>query len=80
MADDGQVIGHIVVMRLILYSSGVNGAYVGAGAMSLAVLSEAIATRLMVSATLKILLQMEDTENGNLNLRSEFLIPDLACR
>jgi len=60
----------IVIAGLLLYSSGAKGAYVGAGAMSLAVLSEAIATRLMVSGTLKSLLKKEDTENGNLNLRS----------
>ncbi len=57
-------------MGLILYFSGVKGAYVGAGAMALAVLCEALATRLMVSKTLKALLQKEDTENGNLRLRS----------
>lgn len=60
----------IVSVGLLLYSAGVKGAYVGAGAMSLAVLCEAVATRLMVSETLKKLLQQEDTENGNLNLRS----------
>jgi hypothetical protein len=38
--------------------------------MSLAVLSEAIATRIMVSKTLKTLINKEDTENGNLGLRS----------
>jgi hypothetical protein len=60
----------IVVMGLILYSAGINGAYVGAGAMSLAVMSEAIATRMMASATLKRLLQSEDMENGHIGLRS----------
>jgi hypothetical protein len=60
----------IVIMGLILYFAGVKGAYVGAGAMSLAVLCEAIATRIMVSSTLKTLIQTEDEENGNLNLRS----------
>ncbi len=60
----------IVVTGLLLYSAGVPGAYVGAGAMSLAVIVEAIVTRLMVSGTLKYLIQKEDTENGNLNLRS----------
>lgn len=60
----------IVIVGLILYSAGVEGAYVGAGAMSLAVLCEAIATRIMVSRTLKDLLQKEDTRNGNLSLRS----------
>ena len=60
----------IVIIGLILYFAGVKGAYVGAGAMSLAVLLEAIATRIMVSATLKSLNQKEDTENGSLRLRS----------
>jgi len=60
----------IVIIGLLLYMAGVKGAYVGAGAMSLAVLCEAIATRMMVAGTLKTLLQREDTENGNLNLRS----------
>jgi hypothetical protein len=59
-----------VIIGLVLYTAGVKGAYVGAGAMSLAVLLEAIATRMMVSRTLKALLQKEDTENGNLGLRS----------
>ena len=60
----------IVILGVALYTAGVKGAYVGAAAMSLAVLFEAIATRMMVSRTLKALLQKEDTENGNLNLRS----------
>jgi len=60
----------IVIMGLLLYTAGAKGAYVGAGAMSLAVLCEAIVTRIMVSGTLKALIQKEDTENGNLNLRS----------
>ena len=60
----------IVIVGVILYTAGVKGAYVGAGAMSLAVLCEAIATRIMVSRTLKTLLQKDDAENGNLNLRS----------
>jgi progressive ankylosis protein len=60
----------IVVIGLLLYIAGVKGAYVGAGAMSLAVLLEAIATRIMVSGPLKTLLQKEDTENPDLNLKS----------
>jgi len=60
----------IVIIGLLLYIAGAKGAYVGAGAMSLAVLCEAIATRIMVSRPLKALLQKEDTENGNLRLRS----------
>ena len=59
----------IVVVGLLLYFAGVRGAYLGAGAMSIAVLCEAIATRIMVSKTLKEILQREDTENGDLRLR-----------
>lgn len=67
----------IVTTGLILYSAGVNGAYVGAAAMSLAVFTEAIATRIMASGALKRLLEKEDTENGNLGLRkiSKFYYP-----
>ncbi|HBE41708.1 MAG TPA: hypothetical protein DDW27_10990 [Bacteroidales bacterium] len=60
----------IVVTGVLLYSAGLPGAYVGAGAMSLAVIVEAAATRIMVSGTLKALLQKEDMENGHLSLRS----------
>jgi hypothetical protein len=60
----------IVITGLFLYFAGAKGAYVGAGAMSLAVLCEAIATRIMVSRTLKGLLNTDDHENGNLRLRS----------
>ncbi|MBW6499963.1 MAG: hypothetical protein K0B05_01085 [Bacteroidales bacterium] len=60
----------IVVAGLILYFAGAKGAYVGAGAMSIAVICEAIATRLMVSRTLKDLHLKEDTENGSMRLRS----------
>lgn len=59
----------IVVTGLFLYMAGVKGAYVGAGAMSLAVVCEAIATRLMTDRTLKSLLAREDHENVNLRLR-----------
>ncbi len=59
----------IVVVGLLLYFAGVRGAYLGAGAMSLAVICEALATRMMVSKTLKGLLQREDTDNGTLRLR-----------
>ncbi|MDX9728869.1 MAG: MATE family efflux transporter [Bacteroidales bacterium] len=67
----------IVTVGLILYSAGVKGAYVGAGAMSLAVFTEAIATRIMASGALKRLLEKEDTENVNLGLRkiSKFYYP-----
>jgi hypothetical protein len=60
----------IVIMGLILYYAGVKGAYVGAGAMSLAVFCEAIATRIMVSGALKNLPENEDTVSVNLGLRS----------
>jgi len=60
----------IVITGVILYRAGVKGAYVGAAAMSLAVFTEAIATRLMASGTLKTLLQKDDHENGNMGLRS----------
>jgi len=60
----------IVITGVILYSAGVKGAYVGAAAMSLAVFSEAVATRIMAASTVKLLVNKEDTENGHLNLRS----------
>lgn len=60
----------IVIAGLLLFFAGVKGAYVGAGAMTLAVICEAIATRIMVSGTLKTLLGREDSENGGLRLRS----------
>lgn len=60
----------IIIVGLLLYTAGVKGAYVGAAAMSVAVFFEAIATRLMVSDTLKALLNREDPENYNLSIRS----------
>ena len=60
----------IVITGSVLYFSGVKGAYVGAGAMSLAVFCEAIATRIMVSGALKNLPEDEDTVSENLRLRS----------
>jgi len=59
-----------MITGLLLYIAGINGAYVGAAAMSLAVVSEAVATRIMVSRTLKDILQKEDTENSKLGLRT----------
>lgn len=59
----------IVITGLLLYMAGVNGAYVGAGAMSLAVVIEAVATKFMTDSTLKSLLTREDHENVNLRLR-----------
>lgn len=60
----------IVIAGLLLYIAGVKGAYLGAGAMSLAVLCEAIVTRLMTSGALRTILQKEDHENGKLRLRN----------
>lgn len=67
----------IVTVGVILYSAGVKGAYVGAGAMSLAVFTEAIATRMMASGALKRILEKEDIENRSLGLRkiSKFYYP-----
>ena len=59
-----------VFMGLLLFFLGVKGAYLGAGAMSMGVLSEAIATRIMVSATIKTLIKSENDENEHLNLLS----------
>jgi O-antigen/teichoic acid export membrane protein len=60
----------IVIVGILLFSAGVKGAYVGAGAMSLAVFCEAIATRMMVSGTLKALHHKEDIEIGKLDFKS----------
>jgi len=59
-----------VIMGILLYLSGTKGAYVGAGAMAMAVFSEALASRFMASGALKILMQREDTENRDLRLRT----------
>ncbi len=58
----------ISIVGLGLYSAGIPGAYVGAAALSSAVLLEAIATRIMVSATLNEVLGTEDTENMSLSM------------
>jgi progressive ankylosis protein len=60
----------IASVGLVLYSAGIPGAYVGAAALSAAVLLEAIATRLMVSAALKEVLTRDDPENRNLSLKT----------
>lgn len=60
----------IVVTGMLLFMTDIRGAYVGAGAMALAVLCEAIATRMMASGTLKKLLQHDDKENCSMRLRS----------
>jgi Na+-driven multidrug efflux pump len=60
----------IAIVGLILYLTGLPGAYVGAAALSSAVLLEAFATRIMVSQTLKEVLGRDDTENSNLTMKS----------
>ncbi|MBN2633437.1 MAG: hypothetical protein JXR66_07780, partial [Bacteroidales bacterium] len=60
----------IVFAGLLFFKMGIAGAYLGAAAMSLAVILEAIATRMMASKTLNFLLQKEDHENGGMRLRS----------
>jgi hypothetical protein len=60
----------IAIVGFVLYTAGVPGAYVGAAAMSAAVLLEAIATKYMVSATLKEVLGTEDPENRNLSMKT----------
>jgi progressive ankylosis protein len=67
----------IVITGLLLYFAGIKGAYVGAGAMALAVFCEALATRFMVAPTLKAVLQKEDVENKDLNLKAigSFYLP-----
>jgi hypothetical protein len=58
----------IAIVGLILFLAGFPGAYVGAAAMSAAVVLEAIATRIMVSGTLKEVLGRKDPENSSLSL------------
>ncbi|HPJ59766.1 MAG TPA: MATE family efflux transporter [Bacteroidales bacterium] len=60
----------IVILGFLFFTMGVQGAYLGAAAMSLAVILEALATKMMASKTLKYLLEKEDHENGSLRLRS----------
>ena len=52
-------------MGILLYLAGTKGAYVGAGAMALAVFSEAVASKLMASGAIKILMEKEDSENSS---------------
>lgn len=59
----------IIAVGLILYLAGLPGAYVGAAAMSAAVLLEAIATRIMVSRALKEVLDTDDPENRDLSMK-----------
>lgn len=67
----------IIVLGLILYLSGTKGAYVGAAAMSLAVLFEAIATRVMASGVVKEILQTEGKSSDHLSYRyiTKFYFP-----
>ncbi len=60
----------IAIVGLILFYASLPGAYVGAAAMSAAVLVESIATRIMVSETLKEVLDRDDTENRNMSMKS----------
>lgn len=55
----------IVVVGILLYFSGLNGAYVGAAAMSTAVFFEAIASKVMADQTVKKLLETEEPLDGN---------------
>jgi len=59
----------ILVTGLLLYTAGAKGAYVGAAAMSLAVLIESLATRLMADSTIRSIMQKEDPENRHIDLR-----------
>lgn len=59
----------ILIVGLILYLAGFPGAYVGAAAMSAAVLLEAIATRIMASHALKEVLDTDDPENTDLSMK-----------
>ena len=67
----------ITIVGLIFYFAGAPGAYTGAAALSSAVLIEAIATRIMASATLKNVSIREDPENIKMSLReiSKFYTP-----
>lgn len=60
----------IVVVGVLLYSTGIRGAYVGAAAMSVAVLLEAIATRWMALSTIRKLMETDDPGNSSLRLRT----------
>ncbi|MCU0409395.1 MAG: MATE family efflux transporter [Bacteroidales bacterium] len=59
----------ITLTGLLLYKAGIKGAYAGAAAMSLAVLLEAIATRMMVSGIMAKVINRDDPENSGLTLR-----------
>lgn len=55
----------IIIVGVFLYMSDIEGAYVGAAAMSLAVFFEAIATRIMADQTVKKLLDAEESDAEN---------------
>jgi Na+-driven multidrug efflux pump len=59
----------IVLVGLLLFVSEINGAYIGAAALSCAVLLEAIATRIMAAGVLKKVLIKDDPENRGLRMR-----------
>ena len=54
----------IILVGFILFHAGIEGSYVGATALSLAVLLEAIATRIMVNNTIKAILNDTIINNG----------------
>lgn len=60
----------ILVTGLLLYTAGAKGAYTGAAAMSLAVLIESLATRLMADSTIRSVMQKDDRENIHMGLRT----------
>lgn len=60
----------ILVTGLLLYTAGAKGAYTGAAAMSLAVLIESLATRLMADSTIRSFMQKDDRENIHMGLRT----------
>jgi Na+-driven multidrug efflux pump len=59
----------IIVVGLILYFAGTKGAYVGAAAMSLAVLFEAVATRIMAAKVVREILGREVRDSDHLSYR-----------
>jgi hypothetical protein len=60
----------IIFVGSILYIAGIEGAYVGASALSMAVFSEALATRLMVNSTISRVLNNNLLANGLISRRS----------
>lgn len=54
----------IIISGFLLFLTGIEGSYVGAATLSMAVLLEAIATRLMANTTIKNILNNKIIENG----------------